>query len=51
MAPKCYESLQDYFLTRGDRWLTIITVIEVVFYIAYTVLYSIEKRDQGIEQV
>ena len=43
--------MNDYFLTKGNRWLVVITAIEVIFYIAYTVVYSFDKKDQGIEQV
>jgi hypothetical protein len=50
MAPKFVERMNDYFLTRGNMWLIIITAIEVIFYIAYTVLYSLDKKDEGIDQ-
>lgn len=50
MAPKFVENVNDYFLTRGNSWLVTITIIEVVFYIAYTVIYSLDKTDSGIEQ-
>ncbi|CDW82798.1 UNKNOWN [Stylonychia lemnae] len=50
MAPKFIENLNDYFLIKGNIWLITITTIEILFYIAYTVVYSIDKTDQGIEQ-
>jgi len=45
MAPKFVENLNDYFLTKGNIWLIAITTIEILFYIAYTVIYSIDKSD------
>ena len=45
MAPKFIESLNDYFLTKGNVWLVAITTIEILFYIAYTVIYSLDSVD------
>lgn len=49
MAPKFINDMNDYFLNKGNNWLVIITSIEVIFYIAYTVIYSLDKKDEGIE--
>jgi hypothetical protein len=45
MAPKLFEKMYDYFLAKGNKWMTVITIIEVVFYIGYTVIYSVEQVD------
>lgn len=37
-----WEKVYDYFLAKGNRYMVIITLVEIVFYLAYTVIYSIE---------
>ena len=43
MAIKAWEKLYDYFLQRGNRWMVTITLVEIAFYVAFTVVYSLEQ--------
>jgi polyferredoxin len=36
--------MNDYFERRGNIWLVVITAIEFLFYVAYTVLYGFAEE-------
>lgn len=36
-----FESMGDYFQQKGHIWLIVVTIIELLYYIAYTVIFMI----------
>ena len=52
MVCKLWDKLYDYFLAKGNKYMVIITIVEVIFYVAYTVIYSIETiRDPSTSDI
>lgn len=41
MGESTLENLNDYFQQKGHIWLIIVTVVEIVFYVAYSVIFMI----------
>lgn len=41
----CWKPWNNYFRSHGNLYLVIVTIIEVLFYIAYTVVYCIRATE------
>ena len=35
------ENLSDYFQQKGHKWLIAVTILEIIFYVTYTVIFMI----------
>lgn len=51
MSKSLTSTLNNYFLNKGSIYLVLVTAIEFVFYIAYTAIYSVNRKDDGISDV
>ena len=35
------ENLNDYFQMKGHKWLIGVTIVEILFYLAYTIIFMV----------
>jgi putative copper export protein len=42
----CWKPLNRYFRRRGTLLLALITLLEILFYIAYTVIYCLKEQEK-----
>jgi hypothetical protein len=47
MAGQCKERLSDYFAEKGNKWLIVITLLEVLYYLVFTVIYILVHNLHG----
>ena len=43
---RCWRPVNHYFRSHGNLLLVIITVVEILFYIGYTVVYCLKEKEQ-----
>lgn len=45
---KTLSNLNEHFKDKGHIWLICVTMLEIVFYVAYTIIYVILRSDDEI---
>ena len=43
----CWKPWNNYFRRHGNLFLSLVTLVEILFYIAYTVVYCLLANEKG----
>lgn len=42
---ECYEKAKDHFALRGHVYLIIITILEILYFLAYTLIFVLTNKN------
>jgi hypothetical protein len=42
----CWKPFNNYFRKKGNAYLCAVTLVEILFYIGYTVVYCLKANEQ-----
>lgn len=43
----CWKPFNNFFRKHGNKALVIVTIFQIIFYVAYTVIYCLKAQQQN----
>ena len=44
---ECWQKWNDYFERKGNMWLIIVTTLEILFYVAFSIFYGVKHHHEN----